>query len=348
MKEDTVTYEISNLSPEGLTSLLPGFQVNELLSCSSSGTIYRGKQISLDRDVTFKVLPAEITANPSINQAFSNDAKAMAKLNHENLVDVYDFGEVNGMLYMIIEHIPGRSLYETAHDKHVAEEEASELVRDLCLGLHCAHEAGVIHRGLNPTNILINHDAEAKIVDFGISAFIHNDLIDNPDAYSSPEVLLGNETVDEKADIYSAGIILYELIVGYTPTNPYTPPSTLRETSPFIDSIILRALQPDPNNRYATAKEMANDLEDFLDSLKEPEAIEQPTDTRLTAAAQSTAAPLPITKLSDVKSNNAPAVLVTLLIIAGICYGAYRYYQSLSLEPSEDKQKTEFIIRESL
>lgn len=329
MNENTITGATNSPPPTELTNLFPGFRVDTLSSHSNTGTTYKGVQISLDRDITVKILPTEVSFNSESRQLFERDAKTMARLNHQNLVDVYDFGEVNDMLYMITEHIPGRTLYETTLNKHINQLEAARLILDICQGLHCAHSAGVPHLGLNPTNLLLNEDAEVKIVDFGVSNLIHNEHISDLAGYCAPEIVNHSNEIDLRADIYSAGIILYELIVGYVPSNPYTPPSLLRGSSPLIDHIILRALQPNPDDRYSSAHEMAADLKAFFESLPDPTAQEDCGPTTLTAAPTS-GLRQPTTQLSNTTPRNNSALLITLLIITGVCLAAYYYSKQLS------------------
>lgn len=347
MDDSLPNSEIVSLTPDELSESLLGFQIDKLVSRSATGTIYRGVQTSLERDIMVKVLPIITSSNLEMRNAFENDAKTMARLNHQNLVGVYDFGEIHNTLYMVTEYVRGHSLYEITHDKHVGEEEAAQLVLDICKGLDCAHSAGIVHQGLTPSNILVNEEAEAKIVDFGISSIINHELTDDLASYCAPEIMADNGDVDSRADIYSAGIILYELIVGYLPSNPYTAPSLLRASDEILDNIILRAIQPNAADRYSTAGEMAAELKTFLNSLSEPVVATQQTSTRLTAAPRTTAKPLPINKLSDVKSNNNLTTLITLLIMVAICFAAYRYYISLSLPETESKPKTEYIFRGS-
>ncbi|MGJ8676782.1 MAG: serine/threonine protein kinase [Akkermansiaceae bacterium] len=339
------------LSPEELTKLLPGYQIDSIVSSSVTGTLYAGTQISLDRSIAIKVLPSQTEENPTFHQAFEKDAKAMARLKHANLVEVLDFGNLDGMLYTITDHISGSSLYETTHRQCVDQIEAAKLIADICRGLDHAHQAGVIHLRLNPKNILINNDAEAKIIDFGLSSFNLTDQEEELVDYCAPELFQTENPCDFRADIYSIGIILYELVVGCVPSNPYTPPSDVREISETIDYVIFRALQEDPASRYASAAEMADELETFLaqfplagDDLPQQETSPSRIDT-----GRNPVHTLPIRKLSNAKSSNHFAILVTFIIIAAICYVGYRYYLDHVKDipaPEKDKSKPEMILRD--
>ncbi len=302
--------------------MLSGYAVDKLVSTGKRGALYQARQMSLDRTVTIKVLPPEIRQDPVLRQAFETEAKAMARLNDPNLVDVFDFGEVQDTLYIIMEHVPGRSLFETTHGKHVDPKESLRLVADLCHGLDHAHQAGMIHRALNPKNVLINNEAQAKIVNFGIASLTGINNSDEVSGYTAPELRTTDSQaapqVDARADIYSAGMILYELIVGRLPSNPYTPPSAVRNTRRELDEIIYHAIQPDPAQRYSSAKEMAQELENALEKMGTP-PTQQIIKTMLTAgtATATTQAPRrPTVNIPVTKPANHSALIVTLLTIA--------------------------------
>lgn len=325
-------------TPEKLAQLISGYKVTELVSSGIRGALYQAKQLSLDRTVTIKVLPPEIGHDSTLRHAFETEAKAMARLNDPNLVDVFDFGNIQGMLYIITEHIPGRSLYETTHGHHVDQKESARLVADLCLGLEHAHQAGIVHRALNPHKVLINNDAQAKIVDFGIAGLTGIDTEDEVSSYSAPEVFQQGGHVDAKTDIYSAGMILYELIVGNLPSNPYTPPSQARNCRPEFDQIIYRAIQPEPAKRYGSAGEMAQAIEDVLEKMGTA-PTQEVIKTMLTAATPTTARRLPTTSLNVAKPSNNSALIVTLLTMA-VIVGIVAVVIKSSSEPTKVKTPT--------
>lgn len=322
-------------SPEELNHLITGYEIKELVSSGISGAIYEARQISLDRQVTIKVLPPEIGRNTSLRTAFESEAKTMARLNDPNLVDVFDFGSIDGMLFIIMENVPGRSLHETTHGSHVDQKESARLVADVCHGLDHAHQAGIIHRSLEPNNILINNEAQPKIVDFGLA----NLFADQPDqvqnAYTAPELLQPGADVDHRADIYSAGMILYELIVGRLPEEPYAPPSTVRNCRPELDDIIYKAIQPDPHQRYANAADMAQDLEEMLDKMGPP-PTQEIIKTMMTSPVTGGARHTPIVRPAPPSSN--AALIVTLLVVAVVAGIILLVIQSAS-EPADANSK---------
>jgi len=324
-------------TPDELTRMLPGYEIDKLVSSEKRGAFYQARQISLDRTVTIKVLPPEIRQDPVLRQAFETEAKAMARLNDPNLVDVFDFGDVQGTLYIIMEHVPGRSLFETTHGKHVDQKESARLVADLCHGLEHAHQAGIIHRALNPKNVLINNDAQAKIVDFGIVSLtgIHNG--DEVSGYSAPELRTTDNQVDARADIYSAGIILYKLIVGSLPGNPYTPPSAVRNTHLELDQIIHHAIQPDPAQRYSSAKKMAQELENALKKMGSP-PTQKVIKTMLVTGTATATTRRPVLNTPVAKPSNHSALIVTLLTLA-VLIGIVAIFIQSSSETHQPKDQ---------
>lgn len=306
--------EFNSPSPEQLSSLLPGYKVETLVSCDVSGAVYEASQISLDRKVTIKVLPPEIGKDADLSAAFEAEAKTMARLRDPNLVGVFDFGNIDGMLFIIMENVPGRSLHEATHGNRVDQKESARLVADICHGLHHAHNEGVVHRALTPRNILINNEAQPKIVDFGLASLFTNRSAESENPYAAPETMQPGARVDFRADIYSAGMILYDLVVGHLPGEPYKPPTSVRNCRPEIDSIIYRAIQSDPAQRYASADNMARDLETMLEKMGKPptqQAFMSPATVSLTAGRLPVRhAPLPASKPSS------SGLVITLLIVA--------------------------------
>ncbi|MGB0992381.1 MAG: serine/threonine-protein kinase [Akkermansiaceae bacterium] len=302
-------------APEFLGEFLPGYDVQELVSSTSHGAVYRAQQLSLDRIVSIRVLPPAIGSNSELRQAFQEGAKAMARLKHPNLVDVFDFGAADDMLFIVTEHMPGRSLHETTDGCHIPQEEAAQLIANLCRGLEQAHAAGVFHKALAPVNVLIDEDANPKIVDFGIASLIDTSVEVDVAPFVSPEVSQDSAQGGARSDIYSLGIILYKLLVGRLPSAPYRQPSAARGTDFELDNIVAKAIQPDPSQRYSSAAEMA----DALDALLEKITVAASPANRLVTAPPSSpsgARPAVSSYPIQAKKSSSGAVLVTLLVVA--------------------------------
>ncbi len=252
--------EISRLEP-----LFPGYEIESLIATGGMGAVYCAVQKSLDRTVAIKILPDEFSKDASFCAGFEAEAKAMARLNHPNLIGVYDFGEVEGMLYIIMEYVPGKSLFHSAHGIAIDPAEVICLVTGICNGLAHAHENGIVHRDIKPSNILLDLNAQPKIGDFGLARPVERkdnegDEIFGTPHYTAPEVVNSPESVGFRADIFSVGVVLHELLTGFLPADDPRPVSVSRGCDPRFDEIIRRATNPDPERRYANAAEISRDL----------------------------------------------------------------------------------------
>ncbi|MCX6877065.1 MAG: serine/threonine-protein kinase [Verrucomicrobia bacterium] len=248
-----------------LASLFPGYEIDCLIATGGMGAVYRAVQLSLDRPVAIKILPREFGEDESFRASFEAEAKAMARLNHPNLIGVYDFGEVAGMLFIVMEFVPGKTLFHSAHGIAIAPDEAARIVTDVCLGLAHAHEHGILHRDIKPGNILLDQHARPKIGDFGLArpigtAVEDGETIFGTPHYTAPEVLKYPNSVGVRADIFSVGVVLHELLTGRLPANDPRPPSVICGCDHRFDAIIRRATHPSADLRYTSAAEMAKDL----------------------------------------------------------------------------------------
>jgi hypothetical protein len=314
---------------EELQPLFPGYEVSLFVAQGGMGAVYKAHQVSLDRPVAIKILPRQFGEDPQFRESFQAEARAMARLNHPNLIAVYDFGAIDGMLYIIMEYVEGKSLFHSAHGKTVEQVEAARLAAGICQGLAHAHQHQILHRDIKPANILLTAHAEPKIGDFGLARPVGHhegeETIFGTPGYTAPEVLNHPERVDQRADLYSTGVILYELLTGHLPGESWQPPSAVAKVDPAFDPIVRRAMHPSPEMRYADAKEMAEHLESLAARLKGPLVRKGPA---AGAAAAPSAAPraMPGTRparpvLSSAKSASFPAwagVLIVVLLVVGI------------------------------
>ncbi|KAB2638215.1 MAG: serine/threonine protein kinase [Verrucomicrobia bacterium] len=251
--------------PARLAPLFPGYEIECLIATGGMGAVYKALQLSLDRQVAIKILPREFGEDESFRANFEAEAKAMARLNHPNLIGVYDFGEAAGMLFIIMEFVPGQTLYHSAHAIAIAPEAAARIVVGVCLGLAHAHEHGVLHRDIKPGNILLDQQARPKIGDFGLArpmgATVEaGEAIFGTPHYTAPEVLRHPNRVDARADIFSVGVVLHELLTGRLPTSDLRPPSVICGCDARFDAIIRRATNPMPELRFPSAAHMAKAL----------------------------------------------------------------------------------------
>jgi serine/threonine protein kinase len=266
-------------TPEELDALLPNYQVEAFIARGGMGAVYRAYEAKFDRQVAIKILPKEFGNDPSFRNAFKLEAKAMAQLSHPNLVRIHDFGSVDGTLYLIMEYLPGSTLFDKAHGRKVDMKEAAILISDICRGLDHAHRSGLIHRDIKPANILIDHDARPKIVDFGLSRPLDDThdggTVYGTKGYLAPEVVRDPHGIDQKADIFAAGVILYELLTGRLVPYPYLSASKLSDSYEDFDVVILKAIHPQRELRYAHASEMADELDYIVEKIEAAERKRQ-------------------------------------------------------------------------
>lgn len=306
---------------EDLAVLLPAYDFESFIAQGGMGAVYKARQRSLDRDVAIKILPRELGEDPEFRQSFETEARAMARLNHPNLIGVYDSGDVDGMLYIVMEYVNGKSLYYSAYNLAVDPPQAADIVKGICDGLAHAHENGVIHRDIKPANILLTPKREPKIGDFGLARPSGSEgpgLIMGTPGYTAPEVLKNPEHADRRSDLYAVGVILYELLTGKRQEPNSPPPSSVGRCDRALDVIWQKATHPNPALRYADAAQMAKDLAAWL--AKAPGAAQR----KLVAAG---ARPVPGVRKPSPVATSIPQPVPTsgrghpvrnLVVIAGL------------------------------
>jgi beta-lactam-binding protein with PASTA domain/tRNA A-37 threonylcarbamoyl transferase component Bud32 len=234
----------------------------------------------LDRPVAVKILHARYAADDSFLARFRREAQAAASLNHPNIVAVYDFGEDGGRPFIVMEYVAGQSLRELVQSEQVTPQGAVEIVSDAALGLHYAHERGLVHRDVKPANILLSEDGQVKVTDFGIARAVSAESVTQTAAvfgtaaYVAPEQAQG-ENVDRRTDVYALGCVLYELLTGRQPfaadsavalaykhvAESPTPPTQVNpDISPQLEAVVLKALAKRPEDRYQTSRDFSLDL----------------------------------------------------------------------------------------
>ncbi len=250
---------------EEVARLFPSYEILGLIACGGMGAVYHAIQTSLERPVAIKILPREFSTDEDFRAGFESEAKAMAKLNHPNLIGVYDFGEVEGLLFIVMEFVAGQSLHQAAHGCAVEHADAINLVVGVCHGLAHAHEYGILHRDIKPSNILLDGQMNPKIGDFGLARALERQIeegeqIFGTPGYTAPEVLRPPFTIDQRADIFSVGVMLHELLTGHLPDVDPRPASQICGCNQRLDAVILRATHPDAKRRYASAMDLAKEL----------------------------------------------------------------------------------------
>jgi len=235
--------------------------------------IFKGRQVSLDREVAIKVLSSKLTNDPDTVRRFELESMVIAKLNHPNIVHVIDKGYASGRYYFVMAYIDGTSLREVIDSKRIPLKNKLEMIVQVCKALDYAHNNGVIHRDIKPSNVLIDRQGNALVADFGIAQLIGStegdvtstDLILGTLAYMSPEQKISSTNVDQTTDIYALGIIIYEILAGKKPLGHFKRPTEINDSlDPRFDEIVLKCLAQEPKDRYQRAVELKNDILDIL------------------------------------------------------------------------------------
>jgi tRNA A-37 threonylcarbamoyl transferase component Bud32 len=256
-------------------------EIVELLGHGGMGAVYKARQPALNRTVALKILPAEHTmANPGFAERFQREARALARLNHPNIVSVYEFGQTGGFHYFIMEYVEGVTLRELVRTQKVTPAQALQIIPQICEALQFAHDAGVVHRDIKPENILIDTTGRVKIADFGLAKILAGNI---PEAaitkighsmgtphYMAPEQVEKPGQVDHRADIYSLGVVFYELLTGELPLGRFSPPSGRAQIDFRLDEIVLRALEKEPARRYQQASEVKHEVQTVANKPQSP------------------------------------------------------------------------------
>ncbi len=258
-------------SPEHLTELLPGrnFVAESFIGQGGMGAVYRGFQINLNRPVAIKILELGHGADFDFADRFRREAEAMASLSHPHIVAVHDFGSA-GMkyLYLVMEFVDGTDLTHVLRAGQMNQDLALYLLPQVCDALGFAHERGLVHRDIKPANILITSDWRVKVADFGLAKkmdpagtlLTRTNLIMGTAEYAAPEQMEGAPDVDGRADIYSLGVTMYQMLTGELPRGAWQPPSTLVRVDPRLDPIVTRAMMPRREQRFRFAGEMSHQI----------------------------------------------------------------------------------------
>ena len=249
-----------------------GYRLDRLIASGGMGRVYQGMQMSLDRAVAVKVLPAELADKPELVSRFRREISMLSALNHPHIVSILDggFGEELGLYYYVMEYVEGVTLREIIEDRTLSASEALALVPPICDALTYAHSQGVIHRDIKPANLLLDRNGHVKIADFGLSRLLEeadgreritqtHQLMGTLE-YMAPEQREGAKKVDHRADIYSLGVVIYEMLTGELPIGRFDPPSRKVQVDVRLDEVVLRVLAKDPERRYQQASDVAVDV----------------------------------------------------------------------------------------
>jgi len=286
-----------------IASLFPQLEVLELIGRGGMGAVYKARQPGLDRLVALKILPPRAGSDPGFAERFTREARALARLNHPNIVGVYDFGQVSGagvspassagvppeappgapqpstlnpqtftsLHYFLMEYVDGPNLRQLERAAKLSPREALQIVPQICEALQYAHDEGIVHRDIKPENVLLDKKGRVKIADFGLAKILGREpqdfhltvsgqVMGTPN-YMAPEQVEHPQAVDHRADIYSLGVVFYEMLTGELPLGRFAPPSRKVQVDVRLDDVVLRALEKEPERRYQTASEVKSAVE---------------------------------------------------------------------------------------
>jgi photosystem II stability/assembly factor-like uncharacterized protein len=306
---------------------IDGYEVGELVGRGGMAVVYRARQRSLNRPVALKVLLVGPYADAGEQTRVRSEAEAIARLQHPNVVHVYEVGERDGLPYLLMEFVDGGTLADRVRAGPVPAVQAAEWTEAIARGVHAAHRRGIVHRDLKPANVLMTADGVPKITDFGIARRLDDPtdrtrtgLVLGTPQYMAPEQAEGKKGVGPAADVWAVGAILYELLTGRPPFDgdsslvvlrqvgfeAPTPPSRVRPGIPSrLEAICLKCLQKEPAARYTTAEALADDLAGARAELNRPAAYTQTSARRWVLAVAGVAAAVFLIGLA-VKFANKP------------------------------------------
>jgi predicted Ser/Thr protein kinase len=271
-------------TPDELAPYFPELEILELVGRGGMGVVYKARQKRLDRLVALKILSPRIGHDPAFAQRFAREARAMAILSHPHIVAVYDFGQTVAALapsasrageggplfYFLMEFIDGVNLRRLLDAGKVVPQEALAIVPQICDALQFAHDHGIVHRDIKPENILLDKHGQVKIADFGLAKLIGQQAPDltltdvgqvmGTPHYMAPEQTERPQDVDHRADIYSLGVVFYQMLTGELPLGRFAPPSKKVQIDVRLDEVVLRALEKEPYLRYQQASQVKSDV----------------------------------------------------------------------------------------
>ena len=304
----------ANINIETIRAAFPHLEIIGHIGHGGMGSVFKARQPQLDRFVALKILPAELKDKPGFAERFAQEGKLLARLNHPNIVAIYDFGESGGFYHLLMEYVDGVNLRQAMCEKRFNPEQAIAIIPKICEALQYAHDEGVLHRDIKPANILLDSKGRVKIADFGHAKLVTSEDSQAPESdseqpvprggdvsltqtghilgtpnYMAPEQRDSPHRVDHRADIYSLGVVFYELLTGMLPQGNYPAPSKKSFVGIGIDSIVLKALHKEREKRQQSADELASEIasvmqkadsEALLKVSSEPPKVIAPSDSQ--------------------------------------------------------------------
>ncbi len=356
------------------------YELEARLARGGMANVFLARDLQLDRPVALKVLFPEFATDPTFVQRFRREAQAAANLNHPNIVSIYDWGEERGTYFIVMEYIEGQSLAQLIHNQYeFSFQQSVHIIREVASALQFAHENDVIHRDVKPGNILISKSGQVKVTDFGIAQAIsakenltQTGTVMGTATYFSPEQARGLP-IDPRSDVYSLGVVLYEMLTGTPPFSgdnpvsvaykhvqetPEAPTQRNPEISPELEAVVLMAMAKEADARYESAEAFGNDLENIkrglpvaasafgatsaMSSISDTTMVASTSDhTRATQAYEGTMAmprtpsPTPARPAPPRRSGTFIGVMVAMILL--LIGGVFLFAKNLGVLDGEEK-----------
>jgi tRNA A-37 threonylcarbamoyl transferase component Bud32 len=319
---------------EELAAAFPQLEILELIGQGGMGFVFKARQSKIERLVALKILPQSLAADPAFAERFTREARMLARLNHPNIVTLHDFGQARGFFYLLMEFVDGVNLRQAMKVGRFTPAQAMSVVPKICEALQFAHNEGILHRDIKPENILLDSKGRVKIADFGIAKLVESadrapgqpgtaepapaanltetgKVLGTPQ-YMSPEQREHPQDVDQRADIYSLGVVFYEMLTGELPLGHFAPPSEKSAVDPRVDEVVRRTLEKEREHRTRSAAEVKTQVETIT-------ATPTTDSSRLTSQAESRVATAATTTLRRPRS----LIQVAALFIVAGCFAAW-------------------------
>src|ERR1035438_9940285 len=281
---------------EELAAAFPQLEILGLIGQGGMGYVFKARQPKIERLVALKILPQSLAADPAFAERFTREGRMLARLSHPNIVAIHDFGQANGFFYLLMEFVDGVNLRQAMKVGRFTPAQALSIVPKICEALEYAHHEGILHRDIKPENILLDSKGRVKIADFGIAKLVGAEVppfgvppSGGPDRlkpglqtasanltetgkalgtpqYMAPEQIEHPQDVDQRADIYSLGVVFYEMLTGELPLGRFAPPSEKSTVDPRVDEVVLRTLEKERERRTQTAGEVKTQVETIASS----------------------------------------------------------------------------------
>ena len=315
----------------------PQLEIMEVIGAGGMGVVYKARQTSLNRLVALKLLAPHHEDEPGFAERFAREAQALAALGHPNIVTVHDFGQADGFFFLLMEFVDGVTLREAMQGEKFTPEQALAIVPPICEALEFAHGRGIVHRDIKPENLLLDKGGRIKVADFGIARILHHATSESDVSrdtvatsaedtgltrgselgtprYMAPEQAQAPGSVDHRADIYSLGVVFYEMLTGEPPAAELTPPSQKIEVDVRLDEVVLRALEETPEKRWKSATALRTQVQTI--------AATQPTDSQSTQRS-GTPPPVPEERIEAASKKPWLAIACGVIGIPVTMLGAF-------------------------